>query len=121
MFLATINKGKRLLLLSYIHHVTAEEVRRGREDVESFSADLPAGMRVLADFGQLESMDSACAAEVGKLMELAQRNGVEAVVRVMPDPAKDIGLNILSHFHYRKLPKIQTCDTLEEAAKLLSL
>ena len=66
-------------------------------------------------------MDIACAPELGKLMELAQQNGVRTVVRVMPDPTKDIGLNILSHFHYRDLPKIQTCATMEEAAKLLSL
>jgi anti-anti-sigma regulatory factor len=121
MFLATVNKAKRLLLLSYIHHVTVEELRRGREDVAALSADLSAGMRVLADFSQLKSMDIACAPELGKLMELAQQNGVRTVVRVMPDPTKDIGVNILTHFHYRERPQIQTVETMDEAAKLLSL
>jgi anti-anti-sigma regulatory factor len=121
MFLATMNKAKRLLLLSYIDHVTVEELRRGREDVAALAAELPEGVRILADFSQLESMDVACAPEIGKLMELAQQNGVRAVVRVMPDPSKDIGMNILSHFHYRERPQIQTVDTMDEAAKLLSL
>ncbi len=121
MFLATINQARRVLLLSYIGHVTVEELRRGREDVAALSADFPEGMRILADFSQLRSMDVACAPEVGKLMELAQQKGVNAIVRVMPDPTKDIGMNILSQFHYRERPQIQTVDTMAEAAKVLSL
>ena len=121
MFLATINHAKRVLLLSYVDHVTVEELRRGREDVAALSADFPEGMRILADFTQLGSMDVACAPEVGKLKELAQQKGVSAIVRVMPDPTKDIGMNILSHFHYRERPQIQTVDTMAEAAKLLAL
>lgn len=121
MFLATMNRAKRLLLLSYIDRITVEELRRGREDVAALAADLPNGVRILADFSQLESMDVSCAPELGKLMELAQQNGVQTVVRVMPDPTKDIGMNILSHFHYRDRPQIQTVDTMAEAAKLLSL
>jgi hypothetical protein len=44
---------------------------------------------------------------------------VEAVVRVIPDPQKDIGLNILSLFHYRRRVRIVTCATLGEAMKAL--
>jgi hypothetical protein len=42
------------------------------------------------------------------------------VVRVIPDPQKDIGLNILSLFHYRKRVRIVTCETLDEARKVLA-
>jgi hypothetical protein len=41
------------------------------------------------------------------------------VVRVIPDPHKDIGLNILSLFHYRRGVRIVTCETLEEAMRAL--
>jgi hypothetical protein len=37
------------------------------------------------------------------------------VARVMPDPHKDIGLNILSQFHYSPDIPITTFDTLADA------
>jgi hypothetical protein len=84
-------------------------------------ADLPAEIRVLADLSRLESMDVACMEELGKSMQLCDQRGVELIVRLIPDPAKDIGLNILAAFHYRNQPRVVTCETMEEAAKLLSL
>jgi hypothetical protein len=121
MFLVTTNKPKRLLHLSFIQHVGVEEIQRGRKDVVALLADLPAGFHVLADLGRLESMDMACAKEFGKVMELCDQHGVDLVVRMIPDPTKDIGLNILSIFHYPHKPRTVTCKTMAEAAKLLSL
>ena len=121
MFLATTNKRKRLLQMSFIEHVGVEELRRGNQELVALLADLPAAIRVLADLGRLDSMDLACAGEFGKAMELCDQHGVELVVRVIPDPAKDIGLNILSVFHYRHHPRVVTCETMTEAAKQLSL
>ena len=40
---------------------------------------------------------------------------VAEVIRVMPDPRKDIGLNILSQFHYGPNIRITTYETLAEA------
>jgi hypothetical protein len=45
---------------------------------------------------------------------------VETVVRVIPDPHKDIGLNIMSLFHYRRRVRIITCETLAEALRSLA-
>ena len=121
MFLATTNKAKRVLYLSYIGRVTAEEVERGREEVEALVADWPDGFRVLADFGRLESMDVATMTQVGRLMDLSNRRGVELVVRVVPDPMKDLGLNILARFHYKHPLQVVTCETMEEAARALGI
>ncbi|HXD01342.1 MAG TPA: hypothetical protein VN048_18535 [Verrucomicrobiae bacterium] len=121
MFLATTNKAKRLLYLSYIGRVQAEEVTRGREEVEVLVADWPDGFRVLADFGRLESMDVATMTQVGRLMDMSNRRGVELVVRVVPDPTKDLGLNILSMFHYKHAIEVVTCATMEEAEKALGI
>jgi hypothetical protein len=54
-------------------------------------------------------------------MELLDRHGVELVVRVISDPTKDIGLSILTVFHYRNPPRTVICKTMEEAARVLSL
>jgi len=121
MFLATSNKAKRLLHLSYIDHVVAADFQRGYGDVEALLADLPAGFKMLVDFGRLDSMDTDCVAEIGKIMDLLDQRGLEQVVRVIPDPAKDIGFNILARFHYHHNPRMNNCETMLEAAKLLGL
>jgi len=41
------------------------------------------------------------------------------VVRVVPDPHKDIGLNILSQFHYGPQIKLVTFESLAEALSAL--
>ena len=121
MFLATTNKTKQLLLLTYIGHVRAEELRRGREEASVVMADLAPGFRVLANFVEMDSMDTDTAPEIGKLMEDAEKRGVEMIVRVIPDPSKDIGLNILAGFHYKRPVETVTCETMEEGVKALGL
>jgi len=121
MFLATSNRTRQLLLLSYIQRVRPEELERGREDVKTLLADLPPGFRLLADLSRLESMDLDCMKEIGRTMELFDRGGVGMIVRVIPDPGKDIGFNILTLFHYPHHPQIVTCKTMTEAAGLLAL
>ncbi len=121
MFIATSNKAKQLLFLSYVQHVTAQELQRGLEDIKMLSANLPPDFRVLADFSRLDSMELACRPEIGRAMELLEQNGMAMVVRVIPDPSKDIGMSILSLFHYHRKPHIITCDNMADAAKKLAL
>jgi hypothetical protein len=121
MFLAMSNKAKGLLLLSYIDQVDVPDLKRGRDDVVALLAELPAGFKILVDLERLESMDIACIEELGKMMELFDQHGLEQVVRVIPDPMKDIGFNILARFHYHHNPRITNCKTMVEAAKLLEL
>ncbi len=121
MFLATVNKPKQLLYLSYIQRVGVEELERGRNDIVALLADLMAGFRLVADLSSLETMDTNCAKEIGEVMDLCQQKGVALVVRIIPDPQKDIGMNILSLFHYRRGLRIVTCAKLAEAGKLLAL
>jgi hypothetical protein len=83
--------------------------------------DLAPDYQVLVDFCRLEAMDPAAAPEIGRTMELIDQTGGTAVVRVIPDPSKDIGMTILSLFHYRRHVKVITCATMDEAIKALSL
>jgi hypothetical protein len=121
MFLATINKPKQLLFFTFIGLVRPEELARGREEAIVLMTDLNPGFRVLADFTHLDSMSVGCAAEIGKTMELCEQKGVALVARVLADQTKDIGLGILTHFHYRHPPQIANCVNMAEAAKLLGL
>jgi hypothetical protein len=47
--------------------------------------------------------------------------GVKLIIRVIPDPSKDIGFGILSRFHYPNKPRTVICETLSEAAKHLKV
>jgi hypothetical protein len=121
MFLAAINKPKRLLQFSFIGQVSLDDLERSRAEVAELVADLPVGFRLLTDLGRLDQMELACETEIGRVMELCDQKEVAMVVRVIPDPRKDIGLNILTLFHYRHRVRTITCDTMEEAGRALQL
>jgi hypothetical protein len=121
MFLATTNRHRRLLQISYIHHVNVAELERGYEELKLLLAEFPAGYRLLVDFGRLESMDPAAMDIIGRTMELLEQHGLELVVRVIPDPSKDIGLKIIGIFHYHSKPRIVVCETMDEAGRVLNL
>jgi anti-anti-sigma regulatory factor len=121
MFLATINKPKQLLHLGFIGEVKVEELARGHVELVLLIEELNPGFRLITDLERLDSMGVECAAEIGKVMELCDQKGVEFIVRIIPDPMKDIGLGILSYFHYSHRPRTSTCGSMPEAAKLLDL
>jgi hypothetical protein len=121
MFLATISKPRQLLYLSFIGRVSVKELEEGYNEIVTLLDDLASGFRVLGDFSKLDRFGPDCAREIGKAMELCDQKGVGLVVRVTPDPGKDIGLNILTVFHYRRRPRIVTCENLVEAGEILGL
>ena len=49
------------------------------------------------------------------------KRGEELIVRVIPDPSKDVGLNILGLFHYKRQMHVVTCKNMEEAARALGI
>jgi len=121
MLLATINKPRQLLYLSYMGRVSVEELQEGYNELIKLFEDLTTGFRLLADLSRLDVFGPNCAKEIGRAMELCDQKGVALVVRIIPDPGKDIGMNILSVFHYRNRPRIVTCKTLVEAGEILGL
>jgi len=116
MILVSSNKAKQLLILRYVGLVQADELAQAEADIRALVAELPKGFRVLLDLSQLDDMDLKCAKPLGRMMDFFNASNMGLVVRVIPDPAKDIGLNILSIFHYSNHPRIVTCKKITEAA-----
>jgi len=114
------NVPKRLLEIRYAGMVQPEECERGLEQLRAALDKLELDFRVLVDLTPLESMDVKCAPFVEKAMDLCNEKGASTVVRVIPDPHRDIGMTIMSMFHYRGDVRIITCETLAEAEILLS-
>ena len=120
MYAVELDQSKRLLVISAARHVTAEEVNAVAQRVRELLHDVAPGFRVLVDFRWLESMDSAAAPHLAKIMETLTEKRVALVARVMTDPRKDIGLNILSQFHYGPEIQITTFETLADAVQTLA-
>lgn len=115
MYAVELDRSKRMLVISAAQKVTAEEAKMVAQRIRDLLRDITPGFRVLADFRGLESMDPAAAPHIAKIMDALAEKNVASVTRVMPDPHKDIGLNILSQFHYGANVKIATFETLADA------
>ena len=119
MVLVTCNKLKQFLCLTYVGLVTPGEIDRCREEMAGLLPDFKPGFSLLVDLSQLTAMGIDCVEAIGRNMEAADRAGVGTVVRVIPDPNKDIGMNILSIFHYHNHPRFVTCDNMIQGARAL--
>src|ERR1051325_2394911 len=117
MYAVELDRSKRLLVISAAAKVTPEEARMAAQQIHQLLRDVAPGFHALADFRWLESMDAAAARHIAKIMDALAEKNVASVTRVMPDPHKDIGLNILSQFHYGMDVKIATFETLADAVQ----
>jgi hypothetical protein len=110
-----LDQSQRLLVISAAQHVTADQARKTVEELRTLLKDIAPGFRVLADFRWLESMDAAAAHPIAEIMDLLAAKKVASVARVIADPHKDIGFNILSQFHYGPEIRVETFERLVDA------
>src|SRR5258708_3741945 len=120
MFEAIVEKSTNLLKISWSGRVSANEAKSCVEQIELLLHELQPGFRLLTDLSGLNAMDLECVPHIERAMDLCQHGGVAMVVRIIPDPHKDIGLSIMSVFHYRRGTRLVTCQTLEEAEMTLA-
>ena len=111
--------GLNLLRISYLGRVTPDAMEACHGQVEKHLPAMRSGFTVLTDLSGLESMDLDCVAHLTKIMDQFRARGVGTVVRVVPDPEKDIGFKILSIVHLRTSVRVITCETLAEAERAL--
>ena len=120
MFETGFDKTKNLLRVRFCGHVDADEAKQCTEQMALLLSDATPGFRLLTDLTGLESMDTACVPFIRRAMDLCNKHGVSTVIRVIPDPHKDIGFNILSLFHYGHEIHIVTCENLAAAMQALA-
>ena len=120
MFLTEFDRSRRLVKITVAGDATAEEARSGLENLRTLLKDVQPGFRLLADLSAVTSMPTSAAPYIGQVMESCADKAVALVVRLLPaDPSKDIGLAIMSRFHYSPDVPIVTCMTMEEAMRHL--
>ena len=113
------DEAKNLFVIRYHGHIVAEETEAQVEPIILALGKMRPGFGLLADFTKLEWMDAACAPHIRQIMDYANAHGIAAVVRVIPDPHRDIGMQLMSRFHYGPNVQIATTTTLDEAMKIL--
>jgi anti-anti-sigma regulatory factor len=121
MILVTSNKEKEILLFSFIGRVRRKELADSHDSTLRLLSELSEGYRLITDLSAVEVIDPDCVHEISRTMQACDEKGVGLLVRVIPDPSKDIGFKILSAFHYAHAPHTVTCETMVEAAKALEL
>jgi hypothetical protein len=119
MFQTEVDKAQNLFTVRYTGRITSAEAKRAAEEVETVLQGLQPGFRLLTDMSGLESMALESVPHLERMMDVCNDKGVGLVVRIIPDPHKDIGMNIMSLFHYRRGVRIITCATAEEAQEAL--
>ena len=120
MFSLETEITRNLLKMTFSGHVRAQELADREGEMEKSLAALRAGFRFLGDLSDLQLMEPECLTYIRRTMDILNKRGVSKVVRIIPDPHKDIGLNILSLFHYRRGIPIVTCASLAEAEAALA-
>ena len=110
-----------VMYFNFVGHVKVAEMTAGLVELKRVVATLRPGFMIFSDLSDLESMDLDCAGPLTKTMDLCRTKGVGTVVRVIPNPIKDIGFNILSVIHYREGVKIRTFHSRAEADAALKL
>ena len=120
MFVVETDTTRQLLVFSVAGTVTLDESRESVARVREKLEEMSAGFVALTDFRWLESMSPTAAPFIAEIMDMFAAKGVAAVVRVMPDPHRDIGLNILSPFHYGAGVRLMTFETLADAIQALA-
>ena len=120
MYAVELDQSKRLLVISGAERITAHQVRAAAQGVRELLRDVAPGFRVLVDFRLMNSMESEAAPHLAEIMETLTEKGVASVARVVSDPHKDIGLNILSQFHYGPDIPIATFNTLADAVQSIA-
>ena len=120
MFTIEFDQPRNLLVIRYSDHVGPDETERALEEVRLALDKVERGFRLLADLTELRSMDVLCAPHIESAMEMFNEKGVTEVVRIIPDPRRDIGMQIMSHFHYGGDVRIVTCASMDEAMNFLA-
>jgi hypothetical protein len=118
-FTAVSDADLNLVRTRYQGHVRGQDLKEAMPAMEALINSMKPGFTILADLGGLQEMDLDCGPYLARIMDLSRKRGVGKVIRVIPDPSKDIGVNILSIVHYRGKVAIATFENASQAEEEL--
>jgi anti-anti-sigma regulatory factor len=121
MVSCSVDEAGQFLTITYIGHITSGCVEGSRRKIRDEMKHLQPGFALLVDLTLLETMDHECAQTIGAMIELCSSREMALAVWVIPDPNKDIGMNLIARFHCWEPVRTHTRVNLAEAIKCLLL
>jgi len=112
---------KGLLYANFKGRVEPEHITGLNRALPGLVGNLPPDFTVLCDLSELETMEFSCSGFVAEVMQNMAKAGVGEVIRVIPDPRKDIGFGIMSIFHYPSKVMVHHFNSLPEALEYLEI
>jgi hypothetical protein len=119
IFEARVDAARNLARTRYFGDITVAGMQEAMPRVEALLAELKPGFSIFADFRDVVSMGLDCVPQLTHIMDLCREHGIGMIIRRLPEPTRDIGINILSTVHYRGKVRTVTVDTIEEAERAL--
>ena len=113
------DEARNLITIRWVGRVTPPAMKAAAVEAKRAIAKVKPGFTVLTDLSGLESMDLDCVPDLTGVMDAFKAAGIRTAIRIIPDPAKDIGFNILAIVHYRRGVRVVTCKTAAEAERAL--
>jgi hypothetical protein len=108
------DEKRNIVILEYEGIVDVREAKELYLKLQTLIPKCPRGFKLLADFSLVNNIEKEVLPVIKKIMDLFNQHGISEVIRIIPDPDKDIGFNILSRFHYDKDVKALTCQSLDQ-------
>jgi len=118
-FDAVIDPARNLVRTRFAGDFTGAAMQGVASQIATLLQQTKPGFSIFADFGQVTAMDLDSVGPLTQIMDLCRAHGVSLIVRILPDKANDIGINLLSIVHYRGKVKIVTVSTSLEAERVL--
>ena len=115
MFIIKSDIKRNLLHIQYLGHFDAKQGPAFCACVQKEVSGLRKGFRIISDLSELNTMDISAAPFVEQAMDICNEHGVGMIYRIISNPDKDIGFNIMSSFHYSQDVKILNFKSPEEA------
>lgn len=117
MIEVSYDESLNAFLIHYKGDVTAQHAEELYSNLLALIPQQKKGFRVLVDLSNATSVSPGITEALNKIMDLLNIQGVKEIIRIVPDPMYDVGLNIMSAFHYSKEVKLLTLTSRKEADK----
>ena len=120
MIKAGYDREHNAVIIEFEGNIDGMQAEHFFSDLEKVLPKHGKGFKLLADFTSVQTMEMNVKAEIEEAMELFDAKWVTDILRVLPDPAMDIGFDIMSKAHYSKKPNIHIFRSRKEANAFLS-
>ena len=119
MLKALYDPKHNVLIMELVGRIDAAQMERFVPEVQKVIPKHGKGFRILTDLSGVQEVALDTREPIKKLMDFLDDQGVTEILRVIPDPVQDIGLNIMSLFHYSKDVRFFTFQSRKEAESRL--